>query len=82
MLCKFRGEHFGTVICKVTLFPMSPKKKKKCNYYNELYLKTEFSYKFVVSLVLLDIMLKYSGFKIYIAVDYLILNNLIPKEMI
>ena len=69
VLCKVSGEYFGSVNCKVTLFNMSPK-EKNCNYYIKLYKKNEFSHKFVVSLVLLAMMLKYSRFKIHIPVEY------------
>ena len=61
---------------------MSPKAKEKCNHYNKLYFKNEFLHKYVVSRILLAMMLKYSRFKIRIPVEYLISNNLMPKEII
>ena len=36
VLCKFSGEYFGIVNCKVTLYTMPPRERKK-NYYNKLY---------------------------------------------
>ena len=50
-----------------------------CLYYNKLHKKT-FLHKFLVSLVLLAMMLKYSRFKLYIPVQHLILNNLRVKN--
>ena len=52
------------------------------NYCHHFILKNEFLRKFLVFLVLLAMLLKYSTFKIHIPIEYLILNNLISKEMI
>ena len=61
---------------------MSPKEKKSVIITINFILKNQFLQKYVVSLVLLAMMLKYSRFKINIPVENLIANNLIPKEII
>ena len=61
---------------------MSPKEKKYIIITINFILKKNFLHKYVVSLVLLAMMLKYSRLKIHIPVEYLISNNLIPKEII
>ena len=77
MLCKFSIDSFRIVNFKVTLFTMSPKENEKT-----LFKKMIYFHKYVVPLVLLAMMLIYYRFKIHIAVEYSIENNLIPKEII
>ena len=61
---------------------MSPKEKKSVIITINFIFKNDFFIKYVVLLVLLAMMLKYSKFKIHIPVEYLISNNFMPKEII
>ena len=80
VLCKCGGEYFGIVNCKVTLFAMSPKEKISLIIIINFIKKLNFCIN-MSSLVLLSVMLKYSRYKIHIPVEYLIVNNLIQKEI-
>ena len=59
---------------------LSKKISVEIYYYNKFYLKK--IHKFLISLVLLAMLLKYYKYKINIPVENLIANNLIQKKMI